>query len=55
MGIRFDGVVTAEQVKSYKPSFNHWLRMLKVFKIRKESVLHIAAIKDQESKLKLNK
>ena len=55
MGIRFDGVVTAEQVKSYKPSFNHWLRMLKVFKIRKENVLHIAASKDQESKLKLNK
>ena len=43
MGIRFDGVVTAEQVKSYKPSFNHWLRMLKIFKISKDNILHIAA------------
>lgn len=43
MRVKFDGVVTAEQVKTYKPSFNHWHKMLKTFKIPKENVLHIAA------------
>jgi len=28
MGIEFDCVITAEQTRSYKPSLNHWKRML---------------------------
>ena len=40
IGVEFDGVITAEQVKSYKPSHGHWKRMMDVFKIPKENVLH---------------
>ena len=43
IGVEFDGVITAEQVKSYKPSHGHWKRMMDVFKIPKENVLHVAA------------
>lgn len=43
IGTEFDGVITAEQVKSYKPSHGHWKRMMDVFKIPKENVLHVAA------------
>lgn len=43
IGVEFDGVITAEQVKSYKPSHGHWKRMMDVLKIPKENVLHVAA------------
>lgn len=43
MQVKFDSVITAEQVRSYKPSYEHWQRMLEVFKIPKENILHIAA------------
>lgn len=43
IGISFDGVVTAEEVGSYKPSYGHWQEMLQRFKAKKEDVLHIAA------------
>ena len=43
IGVEFDGVITVEQVKSYKPSHGHWKRMMDVFKIPKENVLHVAA------------
>ena len=43
IGVEFDGVITAEQLKSYKPSHGHWKRMMDVFKIPKENVLHVAA------------
>ena len=43
IGVKFDGFVTAEQTKSYKPNHGHWKRMLETFKIPKENVLHIAA------------
>ena len=43
MGINFDGVVTAEEVGSYKPSHGHWQEMLKRFNAQKEEVLHVAA------------
>jgi 2-haloacid dehalogenase len=43
IGIDFDGVITAEQVKSYKPSRTHWKRMMDFFKIPKENILHVAA------------
>lgn len=43
IGVEFDGVVTAQQVKSYKPSHGHWEEMLKRFKADKDEVLHVAA------------
>lgn len=43
MGIDFDGVVTAEEVGSYKPTHGHWEEMLKRFNAKKEEVLHVAA------------
>ena len=43
MGIDFDGVVTAEEVGSYKPAHGHWEEMLKRFNAQKEEVLHVAA------------
>ncbi|MFQ5933571.1 MAG: haloacid dehalogenase type II [Dehalococcoidia bacterium] len=43
IGIDFDGVITAEQVRSYKPSPGHWDRMLKQFSVSKERVLHVGA------------
>ena len=43
IGIEFDGFITAEQVKSYKPSHKHWERMLQTFGVPMEKVLHIAA------------
>ncbi|HZX14911.1 MAG TPA: haloacid dehalogenase type II [Thermodesulfobacteriota bacterium] len=43
VGVEFDGVITAEQVKSHKPSHGHWKRMMDVFKIPKENVLHVAS------------
>lgn len=43
MGVEFDGVITAEQVKSYKPSYAHWERMLELFKMPKGKVLHVGA------------
>lgn len=43
MGIDFDGVVTAEEVGSYKPAHGHWEEMLRRFNAQKEEVLHVAA------------
>lgn len=43
IGIDFDGVVTAQEVGSYKPAHGHWQEMLKRFKAKKEEVLHVAA------------
>ncbi len=43
IGIDFDGVVTAEEVGSYKPAYGHWGEMLKRFNAKKEEVLHVAA------------
>jgi len=43
MGVEFDAVITAEQVKSYKPSHGHWKKMMEVFNLPKEKVLHVAA------------
>lgn len=43
MGVEFDGVVTAEEVGSYKPAHGHWQEMLKRFNAKKEEVLHVAA------------
>ncbi len=43
IGIEFDGVVTAEDVGSYKPAYGHWQEMLKRFSTKKEEVLHVGA------------
>lgn len=43
MRIDFDGVVTAEEVGSYKPAHGHWEEMLRRFNAQKEEVLHVAA------------
>lgn len=43
MGIDFDGVVTAEEVGSYKPAHVHWQETLKRFNAQKAEVLHVAA------------
>lgn len=43
IGVDFDGVITAERVKSYKPSYGHWKNMMESFKVPKEYVLHVAA------------
>ncbi len=43
IGVEFDGVVTAQQVKSYKPFYGHWVEMLKRFHATKDDVLHVAA------------
>jgi 2-haloacid dehalogenase len=43
MGIDFDGVVTAEEVGSYKPAYGHWQEMLRRFNVKKAEVLHVAA------------
>lgn len=43
IGVDFDGVVTAEEVGSYKPDYGHWQEILRRFNAKKEEVLHVAA------------
>lgn len=43
MGLTFAGVVTAQEVGSYKPAHGHWLEMLRRFSAEKDEVLHVAA------------
>lgn len=43
IGVDFDGIVTAEEVGSYKPAHGHWQEMIKRFNAKKEEVLHVAA------------
>lgn len=43
IGIEFDGIVTAEEVGSYKPEHGHWIEMIKKFNTSKDKVLHVAA------------
>ena len=40
--VRFDAVVTAQQVHSYKPSFNNFEALLRRYAISRESLLHVA-------------
>ena len=42
LGIKFDGVVTAEQAGSYKPSHNNFALAIERMGIPKERVLHVA-------------
>lgn len=40
--VRFDAVITAQQVKSYKPSRNNFIQALKILRQPKHKVLHVA-------------
>jgi 2-haloacid dehalogenase len=42
LAVDFDAVVTAQQVHSYKPSFNNFEALLRRFKIPRERLLHVA-------------
>jgi 2-haloacid dehalogenase len=42
LGVRFDFIVTAKQVGSYKPSKNNFIRALEIFGLPKEQVLHVS-------------
>ncbi len=41
-GLEVDGVVTAEEVGSYKPNAGHWLEFLRKTGATKDQVLHVA-------------
>ena len=43
IGIEFDCVITAEQTRSYKPSHKHWERLVEIFNLSKNKILHVAA------------
>jgi 2-haloalkanoic acid dehalogenase type II len=42
LGLRADSVVTAEDVRSYKPALKHWIRFLRQTGTRPEKVLHVS-------------
>jgi len=42
LGVHFDEIVTAEQVRSYKPSPNHFAETTARLKVPKEQILHVA-------------
>jgi 2-haloacid dehalogenase len=42
LGVRFDWIITAQQVKSYKPSPNNFHQALARIGVPKEQVLHVA-------------
>ena len=42
LNLEADCVVTAEDVRSYKPAFNHWIRFLKQTGQQPEGVLHVS-------------
>lgn len=43
MDITFFGVVTAEEIGSYKPNYGHWQTMLQRYGLAQAEVLHVAA------------
>ena len=42
LGVRFDYIITAKQVGSYKPSKNNFIKALEKFGLPSEHVLHVA-------------
>ncbi|MGC8561682.1 MAG: haloacid dehalogenase type II [Thermoplasmata archaeon] len=40
--LEVDGYITAEDVRSYKPSKAHWMRMLEEYDAKEEEVVHVA-------------
>ena len=45
LGVRFDWVITAEQVRSYKPSFNNFNTAIQRFGVPMNQVVHVAQSK----------
>jgi 2-haloacid dehalogenase len=44
MDVEFYAVITAEGVRSYKPSYGHWRRLIEVFNLpNNKEILHVAA------------
>lgn len=43
IGVPFDFVVTAEDVRSYKPAPAHWNRLLDLSHLPKEQILHVSS------------
>jgi 2-haloacid dehalogenase len=41
LGVRFDAVITAEQVKSYKPQHAHWIELQHRCRTAPDRVLHV--------------
>ncbi len=41
-GLEVDGYVTAEEVRSYKPAFGHWLAFMEKTGAKKSETLHVA-------------
>lgn len=41
-GLEIDGVVTADDVRSYKPAVGHWLRFFGDHPVDRDAVLHVA-------------
>ncbi|MDV3243810.1 MAG: haloacid dehalogenase type II [Nitrososphaerales archaeon] len=41
-GLEVDGYVTAEDTKSYKPAFGHWLLFMERTRAKKSEILHVA-------------
>ncbi|MFQ5914376.1 MAG: haloacid dehalogenase type II [Nitrospinota bacterium] len=48
--VRFDAVITAEQVRSFKPAPAHWRRMLEVCGTSVDRVLHVAASLEHDAR-----
>jgi len=42
LGIEFDYIITAEDLRSYKPSHNNFIKALEIFDVKKENLLHCA-------------
>jgi len=42
LGVRFDFIITAKQLESYKPSLNNFIKSLERFGISSDKVLHVA-------------
>jgi 2-haloacid dehalogenase len=42
IGLRFDEVVTADQVRSYKPGHAHWLEAMRRMRLGPADVVHVA-------------
>ncbi len=43
LGVPFDELVTAEQVRSYKPILSHWREALRRFGVTEDRVFHVGA------------
>jgi len=41
-GLSVDGFVTAQECKSYKPAFGHWMKFMEKTGAEKQDILHVA-------------